>query len=159
MKRSVGIMLLPLLAGATLAYGATVDVDRLDAQIREISKTLRCAVCQTESIWESNAELAKQMREVIRTRLAQGQSGDEIRAYFVSRYGDYILLKPRKRGLNWILWGGPFLLLATGGGLLYRTLRRWVGQTEGTRHEDLRPLDERARQRIEQELRTREGHE
>lgn len=152
-------MLLPLLAGATLAYGATVDVDRLDAQIREISKTLRCTVCQTESIWESNAELANQMREVIRTRLAQGQTADEIRAYFVSRYGDYILLKPRKRGLNWILWGGPFLLLATGGGLLYRTLRRWVGQTEGTRHEDLPPLDKRARQRIEQELRTREGPE
>ena len=159
MKRFAGIVCLPLLAGATLAYGATVDVDRLDAQIREISKTLRCAVCQTESIWESNAELAKQMRAVVRTRLAQGQTGNEIRAYFVSRYGDYILLKPRKRGLNWILWGGPFLLLATGGGLLYRTLRRWVDQTGETGHEDLPPLDEGTRQRIEQELRTREGHE
>lgn len=147
-------LLLPFTHSLSAAESMSEDV--LQERTKEVAKTLRCAVCQSESVWESNAELALQMREIIRERLIQGQSGDEIRAYFVSRYGDFILLRPRKMGLNLLLWGGPFLLLGIGGILLFRTLRGWVKQT-GTlpvAPENLLPIDERNRQRIEQELRS-----
>jgi cytochrome c-type biogenesis protein CcmH len=130
----------------------TMDEERLDREFKEIAKSLRCAVCQSESVWESNAELARQMRAVIRERLAQGQTPDEIRAYFLSRYGDYILLKPQKSGWNWILWAGPFVLLLAGGILLFRTVSRWVKQTAATESTAVTPIDELTRQRIEQEL-------
>ncbi|MBI4715694.1 MAG: cytochrome c-type biogenesis protein CcmH [Nitrospirae bacterium] len=148
---------LGLLTGAVSGAGAVVqDESRLDAETREIAKTLRCTVCQNESIWDSKAELAHQMREIIRERLARGESPEAIRAYFLSRYGEYILLEPRKGGMNWLLWGGPFVLLIVGGGLLYRVLRRWTAQTADIPSETLAPLDEKHRLRIEDELRSSE---
>lgn len=141
----------------SLATAETLNEDQLQARVKEVAKTLRCAVCQSESVWESNAELAIQMRDIIRERLVQGQSPDEIRAYFVSRYGDFILLKPRTFGLNWLLWGGPFLLLIIGGTFLFRTLRKWVAQTAPASQEVLSPIGERDRRRIEQELRSLES--
>lgn len=152
------ILLSCLMVPTTLpsVMAATVEEEQIDLQMREIAKTLRCAVCQSESVWESNAGLARQMREVIRERLAQGQSPEEIRAYFLSRYGDYILLAPRKSGLNWLLWTGPFILLAIGGFWLYRTLLRWVARSAATEREELLPINDHLRQRIEEELRSRE---
>ena len=143
-----------LLFTRLISAAETMSEDILQDRVKEVSKTLRCAVCQSESVWESNAELALQMREIIRERLIQGQSPDEIRAYFVSRYGDFILLRPRKTGLNLLLWGGPFLLLGIGGIFLFRTLRGWVKLTVPIEAETLLPIDERGRQRIEQELRS-----
>lgn len=152
------ILLSCLMVSTTLpsVMAATVEEEQIDLQMREIAKTLRCAVCQSESVWESNAGLARQMREVIRERLVQGQSPEEIRAYFLSRYGDYILLTPRKSGLNWLLWAGPFLLLAIGGFWLYRTLLRWVARSAATEREELLPMNDRLRRRVEEELRSRE---
>lgn len=149
-------LLLPLslLAVPSISMGQTMSEDLLQERTKEVAKTLRCAVCQSESVWESNAELALQMREIIRERLIQGQSPKEIQDYFVSRYGDFILLKPRVLGLNWLLWVGPFVLLAGGGILLYRTLRKWIRQTAPAAPEALLPVDERSRQRIDQELRS-----
>ncbi|TAK07596.1 MAG: cytochrome c-type biogenesis protein CcmH [Candidatus Manganitrophaceae bacterium] len=142
----------------SLATAETLTEDQLQVRVKEVAKTLRCAVCQSESVWESNAELAIQMRDIIRERLSQGQSPDEIRAYFVSRYGDFILLQPRAFvGMNWLLWGGPFLLLIVGGTFLFRTLRKWVAQTAPSPPEELSPIDERGRRRIEQELRSLES--
>ncbi len=147
-----------LLFFTSLAAAETLTEDQLQAQVKEVAKTLRCAVCQSESVWESNAELAIQMRDIIRERLSQGQTPDEIRAYFVSRYGDFILLQPRTFvGMNWLLWGGPFLLLIIGGTFLFRTLRTWVAQTAPDPPEALSPIDERGRRRIEQELRSLES--
>jgi cytochrome c-type biogenesis protein CcmH len=154
MKRHFIIALLLLLAAPAVATAKTVDEQTIDIRTREIAKTLRCTVCQSESVFESQAPLAQQMRQVIRERVAQGQSDDEIRAYFLSRYGDYILMDPRKTGMNWLIWAGPFLLLFIGGGLLYRTLARWVAQTASIPHEDIPPLDDISRNRIERELRS-----
>ena len=154
MKRILTIAFLSLLTTSSLSIAGTVEEEILDVKTREIAKTLRCAVCQTESVWESNAELARQMRQLIREKLAQGQSPEEIKAYFLSRYGDYILLEPRKSGMNWLLWVGPFVLLAIGGILLYRTLGRWVAQTASMKPEEALPIDDPHRQRIEQELRS-----
>jgi len=154
MKTPLVITLLLLLAAVPVVAAAatTVEEQTLDIRTREIAKTLRCTVCQSESVFESQAPLAQQMRQVIRERVAQGQSDDEIRAYFLSRYGDYILMEPRKNGLTWLLWAGPFLLLLIGGGVLYRTLMHWVAQTAATPQKEIPPLDDLSRQRIEQEL-------
>ncbi len=157
MKKVIWIFsFLLLLAHAGTLAAEIRDETELDAITRDVSKTLRCTVCQNESIWDSKADLARQMRDVVRERLAQGQSPDEIRAYFQSRYGDYVLLEPRKSGMNWLLWAGPFVLLAVGGIILYAVLRRWVSQTPATRTEELPPLDEAHRKRIEEELKSRD---
>ena len=128
------------------------DETALDVQVREIAKTLRCTVCQTENIWESGAPLAQQMRGVVRERLKLGHSKEEIRAYFLSRYGDYIMMEPPKHGVNWILWASPFILLLGGGIFLYKEVSKWVRGTPPSPTAPPPPLDEQARQRIEREL-------
>ena len=133
-------------------HAAIVDETEIDEKVREIAKTLRCTVCQTENIWESGAPLAHQMRDAVRERVIQGQSAEEIRAYFHSRYGDYIMMEPPKHGLNWLVWAGPFVLLLFGGIMLYRELGRWVSGTPAPPPETPAPLDEEARRRIKQEL-------
>jgi cytochrome c-type biogenesis protein CcmH len=140
-------LLLPLIAS-----GAVVEESELDIQVREIAKTLRCTVCQTENIWESGAPLAKQMREAIRERLIQGQSPEEIHVYFLSRYGDYILMQPPKRGVNWLIWVAPFLLLLIGGLFLYKEVANWVRDTNPPPPDQPPPLDPQSRKRIEREL-------
>ncbi|VAX30960.1 Cytochrome c heme lyase subunit CcmL [hydrothermal vent metagenome] len=130
--------------------------DELQAKTKEIAKVLRCAVCQSESVWESNSTLAIQMRDIVRERLLAGESSDEIQAYFVSRYGDYIIFKPRFRGINLLLWGGPFLLLLFGGVILLRNLSKWTKPHPALPEApsaSLDPIDEKQRQRLEQELR------
>ena len=151
---SGGAWLAPLPAiGPATARAAQVDETALDDQVREIAKTLRCAICQTENIWESQSVLASQMRQIIRERLQQGESPEQIKAYFLSRYGDYILMKPRVRGWNWLIWAGPFVLLLIGGLLLYRTLFRWTVAPPSVLEENPLPLSESSKQRIEDELR------
>lgn len=140
------------LAPRPVGAGA-VDETRIDENVREVAKTLRCAVCQNESVWESQAELAQQMRALIRERLVQGETPDEVKNYFYTRYGDYILLTPRKSGMNWMLWVGPFILLALGAALLYRLLTRWVAQSRSEAAPEPDELDEPTRRRIEAELR------
>ncbi|HSF10579.1 MAG TPA: cytochrome c-type biogenesis protein [Nitrospirales bacterium] len=133
---------------------AVQDETDVDIQVREIAKTLRCTVCQTENIWESGAPLAQQMRGVIRDRIALGHSTEEIRAYFLSRYGDYILMEPPKHGVNWLIWVAPFLLLVIGGFFLYKEVTHWVRDTPTPPSQPEPPLDDEARKRIERELKS-----
>jgi cytochrome c-type biogenesis protein CcmH len=128
------------------------DETLLDIQVREIAKTLRCTVCQTENIWESGAPLAQQMRGVVRERLKLGHSPEDIKEYFLSRYGDYIMMQPPAHGVNWFLWAGPFILLLGGGLLLYKEVNGWVRRTPASPTTPPPPLDEKARQRLEHEL-------
>jgi len=130
----------------------TVDETQVDEKVREIAKHLRCTVCQTENIWESGAPLAHQMREVIRERVIQGHSAEDILIYFHSRYGDYIMMEPPKHGFNWLIWLAPFLLLLGGGALLAREIKGWVTHTPAPPTEVLPPLDEKSQRRIKQEL-------
>ena len=133
---------------------AVQDETDVDIQVREIAKTLRCTVCQTENIWESGAPLAQQMRGVIRDRIALGHSTEEIRAYFLSRYGDYILMEPPKHGVNWLIWVAPFRLLVIGGFFLYKEVTHWVRDTPTPPSQPEPPLDDEARKRIERELKS-----
>ena len=132
MFRLFPILIVLCFVSPTAGTAKVVDESEIDQQVRDIAKTLRCAVCQTENIWESGAPLAHQMREAIRERVMQGQSAEEIRAYFYSRYGNYIMMEPPKQGLNWLIWLAPFLLLFGGGALLMERSQR-MGNEEPLR--------------------------
>jgi cytochrome c-type biogenesis protein CcmH len=96
----------------------------LEARAREVSKALRCVVCQNETIDESNAELARDMRILVRRRIAAGDSNTEVLHYMVERYGDFVLLKPRFMSTTLLLWLGPILILLLGGIAMARLMRR-----------------------------------
>jgi len=96
----------------------------LEARAREISKDLRCLVCQNQSIDDSDAPLARDLRLLVRERLVAGDSNEGVIDYVVSRYGDFVLLKPPFRGSTYALWLGPVAILALGGGALVLFFRR-----------------------------------
>ena len=97
----------------------------LEARARDIGRTLRCVVCQNQSIDDSAAEVARDMRRAVRERLAAGDKDEQVFAYMVARYGDYVLLKPPFKAGTWALWlGGPLLLIIAGGALLFAARRR-----------------------------------
>jgi cytochrome c-type biogenesis protein CcmH len=96
----------------------------LEARARVISEGLRCVVCQNQSIDDSDAPLARDLRIVVREQLQKGQSDAEVRDYVVARYGNFVLLKPPVEPATWGLWLGPFALLLGGGIGLWLWSRR-----------------------------------
>ena len=98
----------------------------LEARTTEVASMLRCPVCQGESIQDSPSELAQNMRAVVRDQLREGKTPDEIKAYFVSKYGEWILLEPEMRGLNVLLYVFPVLLVVGGLALVTVLVRRWT---------------------------------
>jgi cytochrome c-type biogenesis protein CcmH len=108
--------LLVLLASGA-AYSVAVDDKPLanpaqEAVARALMKEIRCLVCQNQSIEDSNADLAKDLRAIVRERVALGDTPDNVRAYLVDRYGDWVLLEPPVNKTTWLLWASPFLFLA-----------------------------------------------
>lgn len=96
----------------------------LEARARALSQTLRCMVCQNESIDESNAPLARDLRLLVRERIRKGDSDTEVREFLVARYGEFILLEPRFSPRTWLLWSVPVLALIAGIGGIALALRR-----------------------------------
>ncbi|HTR13618.1 MAG TPA: cytochrome c-type biogenesis protein [Roseiarcus sp.] len=96
----------------------------LEARARELSAELRCMVCQNQSIDDSDAPLARDIRVLIRQRIAEGESNDQVRAYLVSRYGDFILLKPPLKLETLLLWLAPPLTLCAGLAAIFVNRRR-----------------------------------
>lgn len=99
-------------------------VENVDARTETISKTLRCVVCQNQSIYDSNAPLAEDMRRLVRKRVEAGDSDDEAREYLRARYGDYVLMSPPLQMNTLLLWGGPFILILLGGAWFLMRLHR-----------------------------------
>jgi len=124
----------------------------LEDRVREISSELRCVVCQNLSVADSPSDLAKEMRNLVRELVQQGKTREEIQAYFVSRYGEYVLLSPPKRGFNLLVWGLPFLAIAAGGGVVYLVARRWTEQAPANRP----VIDPAYAERVQRELKDRE---
>ena len=89
-----------------------------------LASELRCLVCQNQTIADSNADLAVDLRNEIREKIESGMSDAEIKDFMVARYGDFVLYRPPLKNTTLFLWVGPFLLLAMGGGILYFTLRQ-----------------------------------
>ena len=118
------------LAGLLVLISIGVQVvaaDALDEETRRIGKQLQCPVCQGASVTDSPSDLAGQMRAVIRRKLEQGESEQEIIQYFVERYGDAVLVEPPRRGVGLAVWLGPMVVLAVGAGILGLLVRTWLG--------------------------------
>jgi len=122
--------LIPLLLAVTLhpafaKEAVPVAADPVaEARLMHLSSELRCLVCQNQTIADSNAELAVDLRNEIREKIQTGMSDVEIKDFMVARYGDFVLYRPPVKNTTLVLWVGPFLLLAVGGGILVFNLRR-----------------------------------
>lgn len=102
----------------------------LEAQARAIASELRCVVCQGLSVEDSPSELAQEMKQLVREQLAQGKTPEEVKAYFVGRYGEFVLLQPEPRGFNLVVYVLPFLALVVGGWILVGAVRSWTRRAE-----------------------------
>ncbi len=127
MRLFPGLVLLLALAGPAFAVDPSerlADPAR-EARARLISEELRCLVCQNQSIDASDAQLARDLRLIVRERIAAGDSDDEVRDFLVARYGEFVLLRPRAHGVGLLLWAlPPGLLLIAGAGLFFAFRRR-----------------------------------
>ena len=122
-----------------------------EASPHAIASQLRCVVCQNLSVADSPSEMAGQMRAVVRERLAAGDSPDEVRQYFVERYGEWILLAPRREGFTLLVWVLPPVALAAGLALAGLLLRRWT-RAAARRRVPPAPVDAAMSERIRREL-------
>ncbi|HUD50649.1 cytochrome c-type biogenesis protein [Parvibaculum sp.] len=113
-------------AGAALAVEPSEQLKDpiLEGRAREISKELRCLVCQNQSIDDSNADLARDLRRIVRERLVAGDSDEEVVDYIVARYGQFVLLRPPFEPATWLLWFGPLVVLLAGAGIAILVFRR-----------------------------------
>lgn len=109
----------------------TLNDPVLEARARDISKHLRCVVCQNQSIDDSTAPLARDLRLIIRERLVAGDSNQEVIAFVVERYGDFVLLKPPFQRDTYLLWFGPALILLGGGALIIYYYRKVLKPVQG----------------------------
>ncbi|MDX8451891.1 cytochrome c-type biogenesis protein CcmH [Mesorhizobium sp. VK9D] len=114
---SLVLLLILVFAGAAQAVkpDEVLQDPALEARARTLSEGLRCMVCQNQSIDESDADLARDLRILVRQRLVAGDTDQQVMDYIVSRYGEFVLLKPRFSLRNALLWGTPVLLLLAGG--------------------------------------------
>jgi len=151
-----------LLAAAVALAGAAAPAPQapqdLEEQVREIAAQLRCPVCQNLSVGDSPSGLANEMRGVIREKLKAGESRQQIEAYFTSKYGEWILLAPMKKGFNLLAWGLPFVGIVAGAFAVVFLTRRWAGRegaTDGGGGEGVPPAnpeDAAYRERLRREL-------
>jgi len=126
----------------------------LDERLRRLETDLRCLVCQNQTLADSNAGLADDLRREVRALAVAGKSDDEIRAYLVERYGDFVLYDPPVKPTTWLLWFGPFALLLVGGGVWWIIMRRRRGPiADVATSEDAtkRTADESARKLLDED--------
>jgi len=157
-RRSYRLLLACLLAAVLFLQAAAalaVEPDEmladpaLEARAREISKELRCLVCQNQSIDDSSADLARDLRVLVRQRLMAGDSDEQVLAYVADRYGDFVLLRPPVKAATLALWLAPPLLLVIGAIMCTAYLRRRQRQAV----EPVQTLNEDERRRLEELLR------
>jgi len=125
------------LAGALCLGAASDPSERLtdpaqEARAREIFRDVRCLVCQNESIDDSEADLARDLRQIVREQVKAGRSPAEIKAFLTQRYGEFVLLTPSWSAGNLALWGGPFLVVLAGAAFLFVRLRQRAPDAELT---------------------------
>jgi cytochrome c-type biogenesis protein CcmH len=131
-----------LSAGTALAFAATrgpAPAPALAERVRAVASTLRCPVCQNLSVADSPSTLAHDMRASIARDLKAGKAPDEIREEFVAAYGEWILLSPRPRGINWVAWLAPVALLIGGVAVAGAATRRWTAGSEPGHGTDAQP--------------------
>ncbi len=131
------LLVLTLILAAAPAFAVNPDEmlsnPALEARARTLSAELRCMVCQNQSIDDSNADLAKDLRLLVRERITGGDSDEQVLNYIVSRYGEFVLLKPRFSLRTLLLWGAPVLLILAGGVSLIVFARKRAGKPTGSK--------------------------
>ena len=119
-----------LLGLAFAAFAATQQPSPadsvLEARTAEVASQLRCPVCQGLSIQDSPSELSQQMRAVVKDQLRAGKTPDEVKAFFVSKYGEWILLEPKPKGFNILVYAMPVMLVLAGLGVIFVAVRKWT---------------------------------
>ena len=113
-------------------HSALMSDSALDAATTSVASELRCPVCQGESIQDSPSELAGEMRNLVKTQLAAGKTPAEVKAYFVSKCGEWILLDPKAHGFNLVLYAAPYVLLVAGLGVIGVAVKKWTAPTDDT---------------------------
>ena len=151
-----GIALVLLIVLLTLGVGrVSAAVSVSEDAVHDVAAQLRCVVCQSLSVADSPSETAHQMKAIIRERLSAGESPEQVKAYFVEKYGTWILLSPPRQGFNLLVWIVPFAGLAGGLALVLILVRRWSRRpATGT---DAMPLSADMRERIQREMAERES--
>ncbi|MFL2770892.1 MAG: cytochrome c-type biogenesis protein CcmH [Rhodospirillaceae bacterium] len=120
-----------------------LDDPVMEARARAISKDLRCVVCQNETIDESHATLAKDMRRLVRQRVNAGDTKEQVLSYMVNRYGDFVLLRPRVNAQTALLWFGPAIIMLFGSFVVVRVMRKSKrGETENLSTKEQRRLEQ-----------------
>lgn len=137
---------------ALLAATAQAQEVQLQSRVFEIAGQLRCPVCVSESVADSSAPLAQQMRQLIQQQLEEGRSEAEIFSYFRSRYGDWIMLDPPKRGVHLLVWLLPVAAVLVGVTGLTFAVRRWLARSK-----EEPQVDEEDLERVRAELRASDG--
>jgi cytochrome c-type biogenesis protein CcmH len=131
------LLVLALMMAAAPALAVNPDEvlsdPALEARARTLSSELRCMVCQNQSIDDSNADLARDLRLLVRERITDGDSDEQVLNYIVSRYGEFVLLKPRVSARTLLLWGAPVLLILAGGASLVVFARKRAGKPTGSK--------------------------
>lgn len=127
----LALLLIGSLPGVAIAETVLPDTPladpALEARARRLMADVRCVVCQAQSIAESDAGIASDMRRLIRSEIAAGKSDDDIRRYLADRYGDFVLFKPPFKAATLVLWAGPFLLLSVGAVVMVIFFRKRAG--------------------------------
>jgi cytochrome c-type biogenesis protein CcmH len=113
-----------VLIGHGIAHAET-DIEQ---RAQHLSAELRCLVCQNQTLAESQAQLAVDLKKQLREQLARGATDEQVRDYMVQRYGDFVLYRPPLKATTWVLWFGPLAMLLAGLAALYVKLRRQQGQ-------------------------------
>ncbi len=149
------LMLLSSLFVVAMAKEAqpTSDDPQLEQRVMKLSQELRCLVCQNETLADSRADLAEDLRRQIREQMKAGKSDKEIIAFLTDRYGDFVLYRPPVKPATYALWFGPFILLAAGLAILYR----YLGQRRRMIQDH--PLSADERRQAEQLLASKSGKE
>ena len=132
MKRWLAALVLVLACGAAFAQVSDAQPlqfrDRAEEQhFHALVSELRCVMCQNQSLADSNAMVAHDLRREVLALMRQGKNDAQIQDYLVARYGEFVLYKPRVEGRTWLLWFGPALLLLAGGFVVARVVRRHAG--------------------------------
>lgn len=148
MKRTWPLLVLAAAIVAVAALVATGGDDRaatIEDRMQQVAAGLRCPVCQNLSVADSPSRLAGEMRAEIEGQLREGRTADEVREFFVARYGEWVLLEPTRRGLNLLPWAFPFAAVVVGVGI-------WVSVVRRRRRVDDAAVSDPIRRRIEREL-------
>jgi cytochrome c-type biogenesis protein CcmH len=148
-RTALAMLVLAVVLAPAASAGAPVSEDT----VHEVAAQLRCVVCQSLSVADSPSETAHQMKDIIRERLAAGESPEQVRAYFVEKYGTWILLSPPRQGFNLLVWVVPFAGLGLGLVLVLIVVRRWSRRPAASHAP---PLDPAMRARIRREMAERE---